>query len=101
MRADRLEQLFLTPRGGRYVALLVLESEAGARERVTLQPPGAGVTGAAESAAARYVARWLWQQGGEPLTRLRVRVQRSGTLEDAPALRAEVLREHSRLRGEG
>ncbi len=98
MRVDRLEQVFITPRGGRVELLLVLESEAGARERVTLTSPTPGVSGAAELAAARFLARWLWQQDGELARLVRVRRHRGGDLEDAAEVRDELLRELERLR---
>lgn len=100
MRADRLEQVFITQRGGRLELLLVLESEAGARERVTLVSPTPGVSSAAELAAARFVARWLWQQGCELARLVRVRRHRGGNLEDAVEVRDELLRELERLRRE-
>ncbi len=99
MRADRLEQVFLEPHAGRLRALLVLESEAGARERVTLEPPTPGLGAEAELAAARYVARWLWQGGGGTAKLLRVRRERGGRLEEATAARAELLAELGRLGG--
>jgi len=101
VRADRLEQVFLTPKGGRLEVLLVLESEAGGRERVTLLAPRAGVGSAAEVAAARFVARWLWQRGGGPAQLLRVRSNRGAALADAPAAREALLGELDRLTAEG
>jgi hypothetical protein len=101
VRADRLEQVFLTPKGGRLEVLLVLESEAGGRERVRLLAPGAGVGSAAEVAAARFVARWLWHRGGGPAHLLRVRANRGAELADAPAAREALVAELDRLAAEG
>ncbi len=101
MRADRLEQVFLTPKGGRLEVLLVLESEAGARERVTLTSPSPGVGSAAEAAALRFVAKWLWQRGGGPAHLLRVRCHRGAELDEAPDARGEFLREFGRLTAGG
>jgi len=97
VRADRLEQVFLTPRAGRLEVLLVLESEAGARERVSLTAPTPGVGQAAELAAARFVARWLAGRGAGPAALVRVRRHRADALEDAPAVRDELLLELARL----
>lgn len=97
MRADRLEQVFLRPNAGRFEVLLVLESEAGERERVTLQAPTPGVGVAAQLSAGRFVARWLWHRGGELAALLRVRRYRGEELEEAPAVRDELLRELERL----
>lgn len=94
MRADRLEQLFVRRRGGGTELLLVLESEAGARQRVTLQAPPS----ADELAAIAFLARWLDRSGAAPAPRLRVRRERGGELADAPELRSALLRE---LAGEG
>lgn len=97
MRADRLEQVFLTPKDGRFEVLLVLESEAGARERVVLTAPTPGVGTAAQLGAGRFVARWLAQRGAGPAAFVRVRRHRGDLLEDAPAVRDELLRELERL----
>jgi hypothetical protein len=102
VRADRLEQVFLRPSSGRLQALIVLESEAGARERVTLSSPTSGVDAAAELAAARYVARWLWNRGGTTAGLVRVRRERGAALEEAREARGELLAELERLgRGRG
>jgi len=99
VRADRLEQVFLRPSAGRLQALVVLESEAGARERVTLSPPTAGIGPAAELAAARYVAKWLWSNGGRTADLVRVRRERGDALEEAREARSELLAELQRLAG--
>lgn len=99
MRANALEQLFLRPKAGGLELLLVLESEAGDRQRVTLQPPRAAASGAAaggeagkggsaaELMAVDHVARWLVRHGNSLAPRLRVRRERGSALTDAPALR--------------
>lgn len=109
MRADALEQLFVRPRAGGLELLLVLESVAGVRERVTLQPPrpeagGAaarvGATGGgseAELMATEHVARWLVGRGYSLAPRLRVRRESGGALTDAPALREALRRAVRRL----
>lgn len=99
MRADRLEQVFLAPKGGRLEVLLVLESEAGARERVTLLTPSAGVGAPARLAAARFVARWLAQRGGGLAQLVRVRFESRGESKDDPAARVELIAEFGRLAG--
>ncbi len=72
--------------------LLVLESEAGSRERVTLQPPRTVSGGDAEATATLHVARWLVRHGYSLAPRLRVRRERGGALTDAPELRDELRR---------
>ncbi len=84
MRADRLEQVFVKRVGAGFELLLVLESAAGRRERVTLNAPSS-VAGS-ESAAVEYLARWLLGRGGVPARRVRVRRERGGELHDAPEL---------------
>lgn len=110
MRADALEQLFVRPRAGGLELLLVLESEAGDRERVTLQPPRAGGGGPrlseaagqgdAEQMAIEHLARWLERRGCSLSPRLRVRRERGGSLADAPALRKALQRVFSELQEE-
>lgn len=85
MRADRLEQLFVKRTGAGYELLLVLESDAGARERVSLTaPPSVAAT---DAAAVGFVVRWLNGRGFGLAQLVRVRVEKSGQLTDAPALR--------------
>ncbi|MFO7544259.1 MAG: hypothetical protein R6W77_02065 [Trueperaceae bacterium] len=91
MRADVLEQVFLRSRAGRTTLLLVLEAPSGARTRVTLQTPAGD-----EADAMRFLARYLEREGLAPSARLRVRRERGGALEDAPALREALLRATSR-----
>ena len=95
MRADVLEQVFLRPRAGRCTLLLVLEAPSGARSRVTLQAPAGD-----EDAAIRFLARYLEREDVAPSSRLRVRRERGGALEDAPALR-DVLLRATRRAGDG
>ena len=86
MRADRLEQVFLRPKSGVYQLLLVLESPAGYRQRVTLTAPA----GDAE-AAVDFVARYLEQQGVGLTKRPRLRVDTAGNSRDDPALLARLI----------
>ena len=81
MRADALEQVFLTRTGGVYRVLLVFESAAGARERVNLTAPHGD-----ESAAVAFVARYLMQRGAHLAARPRLRIESAGELRDAPHL---------------
>ncbi len=89
LRAELLEQVFVERRGGGFELLLVLESEAGARERVTLTAPPALATD--ERAAVTFAIRWLLGRGGGLARLVRVRRSRAGKLEDAPELRQLVL----------
>ena len=89
MRADRLEQLFVKRTGAGYELLLVLESGAGARERVTLTAPPS--VAASEPAAGRFVVRWLNGRGYGLADLVRVRVDKGGQLRDAPELRQLIL----------
>lgn len=77
-----LEQLFVRPRGAGLELLLVLENAAGARFRETLQLPTRDAFEAVRR-AARHLAR-----RGDALDvgRLRLRVERGGSLEDDGAL---------------
>ncbi len=103
MQADSLEQLFVRPRAGGLELLLVLESEAGDRQRVTLQPPStkdgsaAGGGDDAELMATEHVARWLVRRGYSLAPRLRVRRESGGVLADAPALRVALQRAFKEL----
>lgn len=120
MRADALQQLFVRPRAGGLELLLVLESVAGDRERVTLKPPrpkagrsaadgtsgagggsGAGgrasADGEAELMATEHLARWLVRHGCTLAPRLRVRRESGGALTDAPALHEALRRAVKRL----
>lgn len=82
MRADSLEQVFLQPRDGVYQVLLVFESPAGARERVTLTAPSGD-----EKSTVDYIATYLVQRGGDLAKRPRLRVESAGgNLRDAPEL---------------
>ena len=82
--------------------LLVLESEAGSRERVTLQPPRpVSGGGDAEAMATLHVARWLVRHGYSLAPRLRVRRDRGGALADAPELREALRRAVRNLEEEG
>lgn len=82
MRAG-VEQVFLKRRGPVTEALLVLERETGARERVTLTLPSDDL-----ARAVRLLARHLAQTPDVSGTeRCRVRVERGGTLVDDHALR--------------
>ena len=82
MRAS-LDQVFLTPRAGVTEALLVLERETGARERVTLTLPSSDLRHAVE-----LLARQLAYRGDvSGLGRCRLRRERGGALVDDRALR--------------
>ena len=89
MRADRLEQLFVKRKGGGYELLLVLESAAGRRERVTLTAPPAVAT--SERAAVEYLVRWARGRGIVLADMLRVRREAGGELTDVPELRQLLL----------
>lgn len=89
MRADRLEQVFLKRKRGGYELLLVLESAAGARQRVTVSVPPTVAT--SEQAAMAYLVRWLRGRGAGLAGMLRVRREVAGELEDAPELRQALL----------
>ncbi len=95
MRADVLEQVFVRPRAGRYTLLLVLEAPSGERPRVTLQAPAGD-----EQVSMRFLARYLAQEGVTLSSRLRVRRERAGRLEEAPALR-DALRSAAERASEG
>lgn len=86
MRADRLEQVFLRQRGGVFEVLLVFEAVTGARQRVTLTAPQGGA-----ETAVDFVARYLGQQGAGLATRPRLRLERAGSLSDAPELLARLV----------
>jgi len=78
VRADLLEQVFLTAKSGVYEVLLVFESPAGARERVTLTAPRGD-----DRAAVDFVARHLALTGATLARRPRLRVaSASGALRD-------------------
>ena len=87
MRSLTLEQIFLRLRGGALELLLVLETLAGARLRETLSFPTRN-----ELEAVRRAAAHLARRGDVELaSRLRLRVERSGTLRDEPSLRREFI----------
>lgn len=86
MRADLLEQVFLEQRGGAFQVLLVFESAAGARERVRLSaPPGD------DASAVDFVSRYLERTGATLAKRPRLRIERGGSLSDAPDLLARLV----------
>lgn len=89
MRADRLEQVFLKRTGAGFELLLVLESGAGRRERVTLTAPPAVARN--ERAAIGYLIRWLRNRGATLAGLVRVRREAGGELVDAPELRGLLL----------
>lgn len=82
MRAT-LEQVFLKRRGPVTEALVVLERESGARERVTLTLPSDDLRGAVDL-LARHLTRRPDLAGAD---RARLRVERAGELSDDHALR--------------
>lgn len=86
MRADRLEQVFVERGAGALKLSLVLESEAGARERVTMSAPGLD-----EAVAIDFLTTYLRQNGFRLAQKLRVRRQRAGGLDDAPELAARLV----------
>jgi hypothetical protein len=79
-----LDQVFLRRRAGRFEALLVIERETGARERVTL-PLSASDVAAAVVVLGRHLAR---SAAVDTLSGARLRVERGGGLVDAPELAA-------------
>lgn len=85
MRAELLEQVFIERASGAFTLLLVLESAAGSRERVTLSAPGVD-----EHAAVAFLASYLRQNGLRLARQLRVRRRRAGELVDAPDLVARL-----------
>ncbi len=88
MRPDALEQVFVSRKGGRVELRLVMEAVSGARSRSSLLAP----TGD-PAEAVRWAGRQLALAGEvRDLSRLRLRVERAGALQDDPALRAELLR---------
>ena len=89
MRADRLEQGFIKRVGAGYELLLVLESAAGRRERVTITAPPAVASN--ERAALGYLIRWLRSNGASLARLVRVRREVGGELSDAPELRELLL----------
>lgn len=96
MRADALEQVFLERQGGVYRLLLVLESPAGARERVSL------TTNARDEAGAlHFLLNYLRQQGHGLAGRVRVRRTQGGSLVDAPELVERLLAAHGGGRATG
>lgn len=87
MRAERLEQVFVGRRSGRVELRLVLEAVSGARTRTTLLAPGSD-----PGEAVRWAARALARAGEvRDLSRLRLRVERGGTLVDDPALARDLV----------
>lgn len=89
MRADRLEQVFIKRVGAGYELLLVLESAAGRRERVTLAAPPAVASN--EKGALEFLLRWLRVRGATLARLVRVRREVGGELVDAPDLRERLL----------
>lgn len=89
MRADRLEQLFVKRSGGGFDLLLVLESPAGARERVSVSVPATAATD--ELAAVAYLVQWMQSHGAGLAQLVRVRRDSGGDLIDAPDLRRALL----------
>jgi hypothetical protein len=89
VRADRLEQLFVKRSGGGFDLLLVLESPAGARERVTVAVPATAA--ADELAAVAYLVRWMQLHGAGLAELVRVRRDSGHDLIDAPDLRRALL----------
>lgn len=89
MRADRLEQLFVKRSGGGHELILVLESPAGARERVTVAVPATAASD--ELAAVAYLVRWMRANGARLARRVRVRRDTGEDLIDAPDLRRALL----------
>ncbi|MEJ2293083.1 MAG: hypothetical protein P8Y05_15415 [Deinococcales bacterium] len=87
MRTDTVEQLFVRRRAGRISLLMVLESPAGERERETLMAP----TASPEEAVC-FAARHLGRRGIRPAARVRVRVERGGSLVDDAPLRDTFVR---------
>lgn len=84
----RVEQVFVRRRQGRIELLLVLEDASGARSRETWPMADADA-----GEAVRRLARQLARRGDvDGFTRLRVRRERGGGLEDDAAL-ARILRE--------
>ena len=82
MRAERLDQVFVGRRGGRIELRLVLESASGARTRTTLLAPGA-----APDEDVRWAGRALARAGEvRDVERVRLRVERGGTLVDDAVL---------------
>jgi hypothetical protein len=79
-----VEQVFLKRRGPVTEALLVLERETGARERVTLTLPSDELAEAVRL-LARHLARTPDVDG---VDRCRLRVDRGGTVVDDHVLRA-------------
>lgn len=77
-----LEQVFLRPRAGGVEALVVIEVETGARERLTLPFAGADLAG-----AARALGRHLARTGSVDRAHgHRLRVERKESLADDAAL---------------
>ena len=77
-----MEQVFVGRRGGRIELRFVLEAASGARTRTTLLAPGA-----APEEAVRWAGRALARAGEvRDVERVRLRVERGGTLVDDAAL---------------
>ena len=98
MRADRLEQIFLRRKGGVFEVLLVLESPAGGRQRVTLTAPPGGA-----EAAVDFVARYLEREGAGLTKRPRLRLESAAGTHDDQVLLARLVAAvaSSRRHGEG
>lgn len=75
--------------GGGFELLMVLETAAGARQRVTVTAPP--TIARDEQGAVRYLANWLTARGARSAKMLRVRVERGGQLVDDPSLKALLL----------
>lgn len=86
MQPHALEQLFVARRGGRIELRLVLIDPAEGRTRATHLAPSADPT-----EAVRWLGRHLAREGDvHDFRRLRVRVERGGTLVDDPSLATEL-----------
>ena len=97
MRAERLEQVFVGRRGGRIELRLVLEAASGARTRTTLLAPGA-----VPDEAVRWAGRALARAGEvRDVERVRLRVERGGTLVDDAALARGLVEAFRAERGAG
>ena len=93
MRAS-VEQVFLRRRGPVTEALLVLERESGARERVTLTLPSDDV-----HRSVQLLARHLVQRPDvSGVAHCRLRVERAGSLADDLALRDALRAAYARER---
>jgi hypothetical protein len=95
VRPNALEQLFVARRAHRVELRMVLVDPADGRTRVTHLAPTAD-----EREAVRWLGRHLAREGEiRDLGRLRVRVERGGELDDAPALGRELVAAYAAERG--